>query len=145
MTHESVDVTNYIRKQRGKDPIDPYRIEGFEGPGPPLVTMPGVEPIVDLDGDDPVPPEAVRLTTRELIQASTPKAELPAEPMLLILDHEARYSDMSVTLSEAAMNQIQAIVLREKQRQMTDELKQLRAKLPKRAYVKREKKKGKKA
>jgi hypothetical protein len=144
MTAESVDVTNLIRKQRGKDPINPYVIEGFEGPGPPLQTLPGSEPIVDLDDDEPVPPEARRLTARELIGATTtPSPSLPQEPALLILDREARYSDMSVTLSEAAVNQIMAIVLREKQKQMKDEIKAIRAKLPKRTYVKRAKK-GKK-
>ena len=144
MTAESVDVTNLIRKQRGKDPINPYVIEGFEGPGPPLQTLPGSEPIVDLDDDDPVPPEARRLTARELIGATTtPSPNLPQEPALLILDREARYSDMSVTLSESAVNQIMAIVLRDKQKQMKEEIRQIRAKLPKRTYVKRAKK-GKK-
>lgn len=126
---DPTDVTNEIRRRRGKPPVNPFVIEGFER-GPDPVPQPNTEPI-DL-GDDPPPEGAVRvspaMTARELVAASTPANE----PGLIILDSAARHGQREVTLGEVALRKIVAIVLLEMKRQVNAELKALDAATPKR-------------
>ena len=114
MANSPVDVLNAVTRSRGKEPIDAYKIEGFDTPV--RTDGPFGEDDDELPPEMPqsplVPPSVTSLgTTLENPTIPERQVAVPA-PALAVLNTKAHFQGTDVELDEQAFNEIATIVLR---------------------------------
>lgn len=145
---DPLGVTNAVRVRQGREPINPFMIEGFGGddaPPPPMAELP--EPLKNEPWPDeeeragsngPTPPPSPMVPQGFGAPATLPVPENMPIPELLVINRAAQYRGTEVELDEMDHKAIAVVVLRAAQRKFTTQLSELagrRVRQPRKARV----------
>jgi hypothetical protein len=148
----NLQLMEQVRARRGLDPINPFVIEG-SGEGFPPLTAADLEQGLPQVQIQPAPdaqakPEPQKIFIPDYVpdqkKAAPPLPPMP-EPALMVGDKQACYRGREVVLSEQEEAAIARVVLGAIQREISEQLKAVRALSPKRIRrVEAPKKRGRK-